>query len=44
MPFLNSQGSIPAEIDKLENLKYLRLSYNAFTGAAPDVLGEDEWA
>jgi Leucine-rich repeat (LRR) protein len=31
---LISQGSIPAEIGKLSNLTYLRLSYNAFTGTA----------
>jgi hypothetical protein len=37
---LNSQGSIPAEIDRLSNLTYLRLSYNAFTGTAPEGLGE----
>ena len=34
------QGSIPAELGKLSKLVYLRLSYNAFTGAAPDELGE----
>jgi hypothetical protein len=33
------QGSIPAEIGQLSNLKYLRLSHNAFTGAAPEALG-----
>jgi len=37
---LNSQGSIPTEIGLLSNLTYLRLSYNAFTGAAPGVLGK----
>ncbi len=37
---LNSQGSIPAEIGLLSNLTYLRLSYNAFTGAAPEGFGE----
>jgi hypothetical protein len=37
---LISQGSIPTEIGKLKNLIYLRLSYNAFTGAAPEGLGE----
>eukprot|EP00984_Skeletonema_dohrnii_P010979 scaffold4339_cov100-Skeletonema_dohrnii-CCMP3373.AAC.4 len=35
-----SQGSIPAQIGLLSNLTYLRLSYNAFTGAAPESLGE----
>ena len=34
-----SQGSIPTEIGLLSNLTYLRLSYNAFTGAAPEGLG-----
>eukprot|EP00984_Skeletonema_dohrnii_P005545 scaffold1955_cov106-Skeletonema_dohrnii-CCMP3373.AAC.13 len=37
---LNSQGSIPTEIGLLSELTYLRLSYNAFTGTAPRVLGE----
>ena len=37
---LNSQGSIPNEIGLLSNLTYLRLSYNAFTGAVPVDLGE----
>jgi len=37
---LNSQGSIPTEIGLLSNLTYLRLSYNAFTGTAPEGLGE----
>jgi len=37
---LDSQGSIPAEIGMLKNLTYLRLSYNAFTGAAPEGLRE----
>eukprot|EP00956_Cyclotella_meneghiniana_P002689 scaffold3165_cov62-Cyclotella_meneghiniana.AAC.11 len=32
-------GSIPTEIGLLSNLTYLRLSYNAFTGAAPKGLG-----
>eukprot|EP00984_Skeletonema_dohrnii_P024486 scaffold13607_cov117-Skeletonema_dohrnii-CCMP3373.AAC.10 len=36
---LNSQGSIPTEIGQLSELTYLRLSYNAFTGTAPGVLG-----
>ncbi len=39
---LNTQGSIPNEIVLLSNLTYLRLSYNAFTGAAPKGLGEIE--
>ncbi len=39
---LNEQGSIPTEIDLLFNLKLLRLSYNAFTGTAPEGLGELE--
>ena len=34
------QGSIPAELGKLSKLVYLRLSYNAFTGAAPEGLAE----
>jgi len=33
-----SQGSIPAEIGLLSNLTYLRLSYNAFTGAPEDLV------
>ena len=37
---LDSQGSIPTQIGNLTNLTYLRLSYNAFTGAAPESLGE----
>ena len=37
---LNSQASIPKEIGLLSELTYLRLSYNAFTGTAPGVLGE----
>lgn len=36
---LNSQGSIPTEIGLLSDLTYLRLSYNAFTGTAPEGLG-----
>ena len=32
------QGPIPTEIGLLSNLTYLRLSYNAFTGKAPDTL------
>jgi len=36
----NSQGSIPKQIGLLSKLTYLRLSYNAFTGAAPEGLGE----
>ena len=34
------QGSIPTELGKLSKLVYLRLSYNAFTGAAPECLAE----
>ena len=33
-----SQGPIPTEIGLLSNLSHLRLSYNAFTGAAPEGL------
>jgi Leucine-rich repeat (LRR) protein len=36
----HSQGSIPTELGELSKLEYLRLSYNAFTGAAPDGLGD----
>jgi len=39
-PFISIQGSIPLELGKLSNLMYLCLSYNAFTGAAPDGLAE----
>ncbi len=35
---LDSKGSIPTEIGLLSNLTYLRLSYNAFTGSAPEDL------
>jgi len=34
------KGSIPTEIGLLSELTYLRLSYNAFTGTAPRVLGK----
>ncbi len=34
------QGTIPYEIGRLSNLTYLRLSYNGFTGTAPDGLAE----